>query len=88
MIIFSFKQRPRQIFLGWIVALLNILTTVWFVLGLNVYSAQCTTCKAAVSNASFGIAFYLHAIAFVFVLLGVLAVRKDKKTIDSLNRLR
>lgn len=88
MIIFSFKQRKRQVFLGWLLALLNILATIWIVLGLNVTSAACLTCKEAVTNASFGFCFYLHAIAFIFVILGVLAVRKDQKVIDSLNRLR
>lgn len=88
MIIFSFKQRQRQLFLGWVLFLLNILTTVWMLTGLNVYSSDCADCTEKVTNPAFGFVFYLHAIACIFALLGILAVRKDKKIIDSLNRLR
>lgn len=88
MIIFSFKMRHRQIFLGWILLLLNILSSFWIVLGANVHSAECTNCAELATGLSFGIAFYLHAAAFIFVFLGIRGVRKDKKTIDSLNRLR
>ncbi|WP_300660956.1 DUF4293 domain-containing protein [Fluviicola sp.] len=88
MIIFSFKMRHRQIFLGWILLLLNILSSIWIVLGAYAESWQCTACDEQLTNLSFGIPFYLHAVAFIFVFLGIRGVRKDKKTIDSLNRLR
>lgn len=88
MIIFSFKMRHRQIFLGWILLILNIFSTAWIVLGAVVEPSQCTACNEVATNLSFGITFYSHAIAFVFVFLGIRGVRKDKKTIDSLNRLR
>ncbi|MNJ84458.1 hypothetical protein D3C87_19110 [compost metagenome] len=88
MIIFSFKMRHRQIFLGWILLVLNILSSAWIILGANVHSLECTLCKEPATDLSFGIAFYLHAAAFIFVFLGIRGVRKDKKTIDSLNRLR
>lgn len=88
MIIFSFKMRHRQIFLGWILLVLNILSSTWIVLGANVHSAECKMCKESATDLSFGVAFYLHAAAFIFVFLGIRGVRKDKKTIDSLNRLR
>lgn len=88
MIIFSFKMRHRQIFLGWILLLLNLLSSAWIVLGANVHSVECTICKEPATNLSLGIVFYLHAAAFIFVFLGIRGVRKDKKTIDSLNRLR
>lgn len=88
MIIFSFKMRHRQIFLGWILVVLNILSSAWIVLGANVHSTECTVCKEPATNLSFGVVFYLHAAAFIFVFLGIRGVRKDKKTIDSLNRLR
>lgn len=88
MIIFSYKMRHRQIFLGWILLVLNILSSAWIVLGASVHSAECTTCKEPATDLSFGIVFYLHAVAFIFVFLGIRGVRKDKKTIDSLNRLR
>lgn len=88
MIIFSFKMRHRQIFLGWILLLLNILSTAWILLGANVHSVECDKCPEAATNLAFGIAFYLHAAAFIFVFLGIRGVRKDKKMIDSLNRIR
>ena len=88
MIIFSFKMRHRQIFLGWILLVLNILSSAWIVLGANVYPMECTMCNEGATNLSFGIVFFLHATAFIFVFLGIRGVRKDKKTIDSLNRLR
>lgn len=88
MIIFSFKMRHRQIFLGWILLILNIFSSGWIVLGAVVEPSQCTTCNEVATNLSFGVAFYTHALAFIFVFLGIRGVRKDKKTIDSLNRLR
>jgi hypothetical protein len=88
MIIFSFKMRHRQIFLGWILLLLNILSSAWIVLGANVHFVECTACTEPATNLSLGVAFYLHAVAFIFVFFGIRGVRKDKKTIDSLNRLR
>lgn len=88
MIIFSFKMRHRQIFLGWILLVLNILSSVWILLGATVHSTECLKCPEPATDLSFGIAFYLHAAAFIFVFLGIRGVRKDKKTIDSLNRLR
>jgi lysylphosphatidylglycerol synthetase-like protein (DUF2156 family) len=88
MIIFSFKMRHRQIFLGWILLVLNILSSVWIVLGANVHSVECSTCDQTATNLSFGVVFFLHAAAFIFVFLGIRGVRKDKKMIDSLNRLR
>jgi hypothetical protein len=87
MIIFSFKMRHRQIFLGWILVVLNILSSAWIVLGAKVHSTECDVCEPA-TDLSFGIVFYLHAAAFIFVILGIRGVRKDKKMIDSLNRLR
>jgi hypothetical protein len=88
MIIFSFKMRHRQIFLGWILLILNIFSSAWIVLGAVVEPSQCTTCGEEATNLAFGFVFYAHAIAFVLVFLGIRGVRKDKKTIDSLNRLR
>lgn len=88
MIIFSFKMRHRQIFLGWILFLLNILSSAWIILGANVKMIEVSKNLEAATNLSPGFAFYLHAAAFIFVFLGIRGVRKDKKTIDSLNRLR
>ncbi|MNJ86058.1 hypothetical protein D3C87_35410 [compost metagenome] len=88
MIIFSFKMRHRQIFLGWIFLVLNILSSAWMVLGANVEMIAVSKSLEPATGLTFGIAFYIHAIAFIFVFLGIRGVRKDKKMIDSLNRLR
>ena len=88
MIIFSFKMRHRQIFLGWILLVLNILSSGWILLGAYAEPMTCTMCDEPATNLSLGIVFYLHAAAFIFIFLGIRGVRKDKKTIDSLNRLR
>ncbi|MDR0802931.1 DUF4293 domain-containing protein [Fluviicola sp.] len=88
MIVFSFKMRHRQIFLGWILFLLNILSSAWMVLGANVKMIEVSKNLEVPKELSFGFAFYVHAAAFIFVFLGIRGVRKDKKTIDSLNRLR
>lgn len=88
MIIFSFKMRHRQIFLGWILLLLNLFSSAWIVLGAVAEPMQCTACGESATQTSFGIVFYLHAASFILVFLGIRGVRKDKKTIDSLNRLR
>ncbi|MNV19025.1 hypothetical protein D3C71_1098680 [compost metagenome] len=88
MIIFSFKMRHRQIFLGWILLVLNILSSIWIVLGATVHSTKSVAYPEDGTNLTFGFAFYVHAVAFIFVFLGISGVRKDKKMIDSLNRLR
>jgi len=88
MIIFSFKMRHRQLFLGWILVVLNILSSAWIVLGAFAEPLNCRSCTEPARDITFGIVFFLHAAAFIFVFLGIRGVRKDKKTIDSLNRLR
>ena len=88
MIIFSFKMRHRQVFLGWVLFLLNIFSSAWIILGANVKMIEVSKMSEPATGLTFGAAFYIHAIAFIFVFLGIGGVRKDKKTIDSLNRLR
>lgn len=88
MIIFSFKMRHRQIFLGWILLVLNILSSAWIVIGAYAEPLNWTMSPEPATDLSFGVVFYLHTVAFIFVFLGIRGVRKDKKTIDSLNRLR
>lgn len=86
-IIFSYKWRGRQIFIGWILFVLNILTTSWIFLAAYVESNSCTACKVA-PQLHFGSMLFVSGLAFIFIFLGIMGVRKDKKTIDSLNRLR
>ena len=84
-IIFSFKNRKRQISLSWLALVLNLVAGGWILYScLSV--AMCSNCNSTSPVPSIG--FYLYQSAFVFILLGILAVRKDKKMVDSLNRLR
>ncbi len=87
-VIFSYKMRHRQLFLGWILALLNVMSSIWMLMGANYYPLLGTDYESQVANLTFHTAFYIHAIAFVFTILGNFAVRKDKKIIESLDRLR
>lgn len=87
-VIFSYKMRHRQLFLGWILALLNVMSSIWMLMGANYYPMLGTDYESQVANLTFHTAFYIHAIAFVFTILGNFAVRKDKKIIESLDRLR
>jgi hypothetical protein len=86
-IIFSYKWRGRQLFIGWILFVLNLLTTGWIFLAAFVESNSCPACKIA-PQLQFGTVLFISALAFIFIFLGIMGVRKDKKTIDSLNRLR
>lgn len=82
--IFSFKNRKRQLLLGWLVFTLNVFTSLWIVYQAFVYES------AHKSEASLVIemTFFAFASAFLFIFSGIQGVRKDKKLVDSLNRLR
>lgn len=77
-VIISFKNRKRQLSLGWLSLLLVVFTAVF----ITVSSLSLSKGLQA------GIGLYLHIAAILFILLGILGIRKDKKLIDSLNRLR
>lgn len=87
LIIVLFKNRKRQITLAWFALILNLLTTSWMVLGVYAETTACTTCKSSEVE-GMGTAFFIFASAFLFIFLGLRGVQKDKKLIDSLDRLR
>jgi hypothetical protein len=84
-IIFSFKNRKRQISLSWLALVLNLVTGSWIVYSC-ISVTMCSNCNS--TNPVPSVGFYLFQSAFIFILLGILGVRKDKKMVDSLNRLR
>jgi hypothetical protein len=83
----SYKNRKRQITLAWFAFILNLLTTSWMVLGVYVEKSACTSCSSTGID-DMGIGFFTFASAFLFIFLGLRGVQKDKKLIDSLDRLR
>jgi hypothetical protein len=84
--IFSFKNRKRQLLLTWIAFILNVLTAVWIVMMSSAITVDCTSCETTRLTPSIGLFLFLAALPFI--LLGYFGIRKDKKLIDSLNRLR
>lgn len=84
--IFSFKNRKRQITLSWFAFVLNISTAAY--IGTMAYgdASSCTQCLKTSAVPSIG--FYFFLAASIFILLGNRSVRKDKKLVDSLDRLR
>lgn len=82
--IISYKNRKRQIQLGWLAFVLNVLTSVIIVFHAFLYeSAHKTEASLAIE-----MTFFAFASAYLFIFLGIQGVRKDKKLVDSLNRLR
>lgn len=84
--IFSFKNRKRQLTLGWFAFTLALLTSGWMLLGAYAQMISCTQCQN--SHLSIGWIYYCFSTAWIFIFLGNRYVRKDKKLVDSLNRLR
>ena len=82
--IFSFKNRKRQIQLGWLAFVLNVLTSAIIVFHAFLYESAHKTEVSLVIEMT----FFAFASAFLFILAGIQGVRKDKKLVDSLNRLR
>lgn len=84
--IISFKNRKRQLALTWISLILNLATAAWIIMMSSAITVECTTCETTRLAPAVGL--YLFLAAFPFILLGYFGIRKDKKLIDSLNRLR
>lgn len=84
--IFSFKNRKRQITLSWFALVLHVSTAAY--IGTMAYgeSLSCTMCQKTSFVPQIG--FYLFTAASIFIFLGNRSVHKDKKLVDSLNRLR
>jgi len=81
----SFKDREKQLLLSKLSLTIVILSAGWFVF---------TAIKNSHDNSnqeqslSLGIALYVYIAAIPFLVLGLLGVRKDKKLIDSIDRIR
>lgn len=78
-IIFSFKNRARQITLTWFTLVLTTLSLVWFYIGASAMNTQ---------NVTIHLGFGLVALSLFFQRMGLRGVKKDKKLIDSMDRLR
>jgi hypothetical protein len=78
-IIFSYKNRSRQITLSWFTIVLTTLALVWFYIGAITTNTQEVTLH---------IGFGLIALSLFFKRIGMRGVKKDKKLIDSMDRLR
>lgn len=78
-IIFSYKNRARQITLSWFTIVLTTLALVWFYIGAITNNAQ---------HVSIQVGFYSVALSLFFQRMGLRGVKKDKKLIDSMDRLR
>lgn len=78
-IIFSYKNRARQITLSWFTIVLTTLALVWFYIGAITNNAQ---------HVSIQFGFYCVALSLFFQRMGLRGVKKDKKLIDSMDRLR
>ncbi len=83
--IFSFKNRKRQIRLGWIAFSVHIISTAWIALSTYLMTAQTSNVEESISME---MGFFCFASAFLFIFLGIQGVRKDKALVDSLNRIR
>jgi hypothetical protein len=75
-----------QVTMGWLSFFLNLGTTAWIYFAANSFF----TSQAGNTGSDFVLemGFFVHASVFLFIFLGIQGVRKDKKLIDSLNRLR
>lgn len=82
--IFLFRNRPLQIKMGYIVIIVSILTPL--VAFLLMYNENTVTKDTSVINDSFGL--YLPVFALLFGLLANRFVKKDEKTVRSMDRLR
>ncbi len=82
--ILSFKNRKRQIQLGWLAFTMNVLTSALIVFHAFLFESAHKTDASLVIEMT----FFAFASAFLFIFLGIQGVRKDKKLVDSLNRLR
>ena len=84
--IISIKNRKRQLLLTWISLILNLVTAAWIIMITSAITVECTACETTRLTPTIGLFLFLAAVPFI--LLGYFGIRKDKKLIDSLNRLR
>lgn len=86
--IFSYKNRQRQIFLSWIVFVFILFSAAWMYIGMNANVEEMINKGQKVKTFSLDWPVYVFVVSIFFVMQGMRLVRKDKKLVDSLNRLR
>lgn len=84
-IIFYYKNRKKQLQLGYLNFFLIILLGVWLYFSA---SEAATVVNKTLQLENIGIGALLVPIAAVFVLLAIQGIRKDEKLIKSVDRLR
>ena len=82
----TFKSREKQITLAKMAILIVLLVSGWFVVMGYQFLSKSEFPKN--HGVILGTGFYLFASSIVFILLGLRGVQKDKKLIDSVNRIR
>jgi len=84
--IMTFKNREKQITLAKMAILIVLLVGGWFVVMGNQFLSKSEYPKN--HGVILGLGFYLFASSIIFIVLGLMGVRKDKKLIDSADRIR
>jgi hypothetical protein len=84
-VIFDYKNLNRQLRIGRLVMLLYFILVILSIFGYFIGN-NLTSDTVVLSKLKIG--FYALIIGLTFVLLGNIGVKKDKKLLDSLNRLR
>lgn len=84
--IFTFKAREKQITLAKMSIALVLLISGWFIVSGYQFLSKSEYPKN--HGIILGIGFYLFASSVIFLILGYRGVRKDKKLIDSVDRIR
>ncbi|MFN5984064.1 MAG: DUF4293 family protein [Fluviicola sp.] len=88
LVIFSYKNRQRQIFLSWIVFVFILFSLAWMYIGMNANAEEMAFKGQKIKETSLDWPVYVFGVSIFFVMQGLRLVRKDKKLVDSLNRLR
>jgi hypothetical protein len=86
--IFSFKQQKRQLTFALLCFVLHVITVGWMLFGIYIIKTSCTSCTEPTKLQGIGMPFFVFVAAAIFIFMGIKGVRKDKKLLDSLNRLR
>lgn len=84
--IFTFKSREKQMTLAKMSIALVILISGWLIVSGYQFLSKSEYPKN--HGVILGIGFYLFASSIIFLILGFRGVRKDKKLIDSVDRIR
>lgn len=81
----SYKDRAKQLLLSKLSLAIVSLSGIWFII-----SGIITSSNISIVETHYfpGIATYAYLAAVPFLVLGLLGVRKDKKLIDSIDRIR